>query len=566
MKKYPLVFTLIALCFVAARAEPFLVAPEWSVEQQAIVSSVNSATPDAAVVPSRAGIRVQGNADPAAQGPARRVPPPGLEQAGNHGTDWANDVQIGDVGACQFGRLSMDHAANGDIYVAMLNPAGSPQDTCWIYRSTDNGLTWGLWLGILNAADQDTLVDAVLRVGPGTNPWVYLLCHYATSAGYLKIYRERADGSGGQFINIVRGDSVVGEADFDRNIETPNTLFLTYNEVNASGVMVRLFASYDSGTTWTNGRSVASGDQRTPKVAAGGAGYVYITWTQGDSIVVVGRYTNNLVSPTFTFSRLDSAAGEYTYNPTIAGARTAPGDSQTAWILNRHRHLNGSFDIHESYSTDGGVSWYTTWWPAMGAGGRDTWDMRYPFLKYPYDYSSAPIVAANATILGTGPSADSVVTAWAFVSDPGTWYDRSIVNDYMATGQHHQCTDMQVGAGGFICSYRGYGSGQLWFDYWFNNTAVAEKPAPAMPGLKLGISPNPVSDRATVSYALPKAGNASVNLYDASGRLVRVLADGHCAAGNYSLSTTASSLANGVYLLRLDLDGNRLTNRIVVSR
>ena len=74
MKRILFLSALVALCFVAARAEPFLAAPEWSVEQQAIVSSVNSATPDAAVVPSRAGMRVQGNADPAAQAPARPVP------------------------------------------------------------------------------------------------------------------------------------------------------------------------------------------------------------------------------------------------------------------------------------------------------------------------------------------------------------------------------------------------------------------------------------------------------------------------------------------------------------
>ena len=106
------------------------------------------------------------------------------------------------------------------------------------------------------------------------------LCHIGRLSEDV---RERADGGGAQFINIVRGDSVVGQADFDRNIETPHTLFLTYNELNGSGVMLRLFASYDSGETWTNGRSVAGGDGGVLKVAAGGDGYVYLTWTQGDS-------------------------------------------------------------------------------------------------------------------------------------------------------------------------------------------------------------------------------------------------------------------------------------------
>lgn len=565
MKKHPVLLALLALCFTAVRAESFLAAPEYTEGQPAFVTSVNSSVSDVDLVPPRIAPNLGRYTDEAARAPARNVLPPGLEQAVEGGMDFADDIAIGDVGACQWGRLSMDHAANGDIYVAMLNPAGAPQDTCWIHRSTDNGLTWARFRGILNAAGDDTLKDAVMRVGPGTNPWVYLLCHYATSAGYLKMYRVRADGSNSQFINIVRGDSVVGLSDFDRNIETPHALFLTYSEINPSGVRLRLFASYDSGETWTNGRNVASGDFRTPKVAAGGDGYVYLTFAEADSIVGVIRYTNDLVSPTLAVSRLDRVVGDYTYDPTIAGARTTPGTSQTAWVLNRHLHSSGNYDIHSSYSTDGGVNWTTTWWPVIGSGGRDTWDMRFPFLRYAYDYTSAAIVAANATILGCGDS-DSLVVAWSRNTTPDAWSDRRVVNDYKATGQHHHCSDMWIGAGGFIVAYRAFGLGALWFDYWWNSTAVAEKPAPVMPGLSLSVRPNPVADRATVAYALPKAGDADVSLFDATGRLVCVLASGHRAAGSYSLTAAANLLANGVYLLRLDLDGNRVTNRIIVSR
>lgn len=562
--KYPVLFVLLALCFVAVRAEPVLDAPEYTDEQPAFVTSVSSNVPDDELVPSRVAPNLGRHTDEAARAPARSIPPQGLEQAVEGGTDFANDVAIGDVHACQWGRLSMDHAANGDIYVAMLNPAGAPQDTCFIQRSTDNGLTWARFRTILNAADDDTLKDAVLRVGPGTNPWVYLLCHYATSAGYLKMYRVRADGSGGVFMNIVRGDSVVGESDFDRNIESPYSLFLTYCQPDPSGVYVRLFASYDSGATWTNGRMVSNGDRRAPKVAAGGAGYVYLTFTYADTLVRVFRYDNNLVSPNWVISSVDYVAGENAYNPTIAAARTTPGASQAAWILNRHLHPPSNYDIHSSYSSDGGVNWTTDPWPITNTS-RDTWDMRYPFLRYSYDYSFANIVSANATILGCGHP-DSLVVAWSRNTTPAEWDDRNVVNDYSATGQHHHCGDMIDGTGGHAVAYRGYGSGALWFDYWWNNAAVAEKPSPVMPGLTLNIRPNPVADRATVAYALPKAGDANVSLFDATGRLVRVLASGHHAAGNYSLSTAASSLTSGVYLVRLNLDGNRVTNRIIVSR
>ena len=50
MKKYPVLFALLALCFVAVRAESFLAAPDTD-EQPAFVTSVNSSVPDVDLVP-----------------------------------------------------------------------------------------------------------------------------------------------------------------------------------------------------------------------------------------------------------------------------------------------------------------------------------------------------------------------------------------------------------------------------------------------------------------------------------------------------------------------------------
>jgi hypothetical protein len=70
-------------------------------------------------------------------------------------------------------------------------------------------------------------------------------------------------------------------------------------------------------------------------------------------------------------------------------------------------------------------------------------------------------------------------------------------------------------------------------------------------------------------YALPGSGNVSLKLYDIAGRLVSTLASGYHAAGTYSLPITASGLeqklAAGIYVIRLDSDGRRTTQKLVVE-
>ena len=68
--------------------------------------------------------------------------------------------------------------------------------------------------------------------------------------------------------------------------------------------------------------------------------------------------------------------------------------------------------------------------------------------------------------------------------------------------------------------------------------------------------------------ALPRAGHASVALYDASGRLVRTVADGSFAAGRQSVAydgraEDGARLAAGVYWAMIRFEGQSLTKRMV---
>jgi len=63
---------------------------------------------------------------------------------------------------------------------------------------------------------------------------------------------------------------------------------------------------------------------------------------------------------------------------------------------------------------------------------------------------------------------------------------------------------------------------------------VAMRPGDLRPLELRGAAPNPAPANTRIDYVLPTAGRVSLRLFDTSGRLVRVLADGDAVAGSHS--------------------------------
>jgi hypothetical protein len=81
------------------------------------------------------------------------------------------------------------------------------------------------------------------------------------------------------------------------------------------------------------------------------------------------------------------------------------------------------------------------------------------------------------------------------------------------------------------------------------------------------ISPNPSAHASNISYVLPKSGNVSLKLYDATGRLVRNLENGYKDAGNYIHNINTNDLANGTYFVILNAaNGKSYKTNLVVLR
>ena len=88
--------------------------------------------------------------------------------------------------------------------------------------------------------------------------------------------------------------------------------------------------------------------------------------------------------------------------------------------------------------------------------------------------------------------------------------------------------------------------------YGDNATAIVGKLAIQIDSdLTLGTYPNPFSDVATIEFSIPEDGKVKVELLNAAGKLVEVLADREYVAGEHTLTLKANDLAIGNYFIRL---------------
>ncbi len=83
--------------------------------------------------------------------------------------------------------------------------------------------------------------------------------------------------------------------------------------------------------------------------------------------------------------------------------------------------------------------------------------------------------------------------------------------------------------------------------------------------------PNPFNPSTTISFGLREAGNVTLRIYDASGRLVRALIDRHFDAGSYNVlwdgrGCDGGAVASGVYFYNIEAGTFRETRKMVLLK
>lgn len=148
------------------------------------------------------------------------------------------------------------------------------------------------------------------------------------------------------------------------------------------------------------------------------------------------------------------------------------------------------------------------------------------------------------------------------VDTPGSVFcgDIASAGDYLyvAAGGKHIHANTQGRGGDFYSIRVTIGTG-----------AVEEIHAAALPSLEIG--PNPFLTETSIRCTLPQAGNANVQVYDAAGRLIRILCQTPLGVGTHTLAWDGKSASGnraepGVYFLRLDTGAQSLTRPVILVR
>jgi hypothetical protein len=74
---------------------------------------------------------------------------------------------------------------------------------------------------------------------------------------------------------------------------------------------------------------------------------------------------------------------------------------------------------------------------------------------------------------------------------------------------------------------------------------------------------NPAKRRPEISFSIPEAMQVELSVYDLSGRTVARLADGVFKAGAHTIRWQPKAL-NGIYFIRLDAEGQKITKKMVM--
>ena len=77
----------------------------------------------------------------------------------------------------------------------------------------------------------------------------------------------------------------------------------------------------------------------------------------------------------------------------------------------------------------------------------------------------------------------------------------------------------------------------------------------------LRITPNPFASQATIKYGLDKGGDVSIHICDVQGRMIDRLERGTQPAGQHSFEWQIPDAGQGVYFVKLIVDGAEYTSK-----
>jgi hypothetical protein len=144
-----------------------------------------------------------------------------------------------------------------------------------------------------------------------------------------------------------------------------------------------------------------------------------------------------------------------------------------------------------------------------------------------------------------------------------SWTPLQVRQALMMTASRHSNPDNNYG----------WGIIDVWAAIHYNQSAAEDERIRIEKDREFGLAslPNPTSGATTLSFTIGRAGEVSLGVYDASGRLVRDLLSGPRSPGRYAVrwdgkDASGARVAIGVYFFKLSTQERTQSGKIVVLR
>jgi hypothetical protein len=221
--------------------------------------------------------------------------------------------------------------------------------------------------------------------------------------------------------------------------------------------------------------------------------------------------------------------------------------------------VKGSYNEFFRYSVDSNVWLTKTSLPLIGSSGKK---------KKVKDGAGMAFHAGTVYALKGGNTQEF----WNYVADSDKWAQGPDVP--LGAGKKVKGGGALVYVASVNALYATKGNNTLEF-YKFALASFARAAPGANPNVTgsaaplvaydLVASPNPFTGVLNVAYALPRSAVVSLKLYDVTGSLVTVLAQGYARAGRYSARIDGARLAHGIYLLKYEAGSYRTTRKLILE-
>lgn len=113
--------------------------------------------------------------------------------------------------------------------------------------------------------------------------------------------------------------------------------------------------------------------------------------------------------------------------------------------------------------------------------------------------------------------------------------------------------------------FRQEGGNSIWIDDIYVHVPTAVQNVANVTG-NINLYPNPAKDETTLSFNLSASSEVQVNIVDALGRTIQVVAEGNMNAGSHTYKINTLSLANGIYNIAIHSESGMSTKRLSVIK